>query len=375
MGKIKLLFMIESMKAGGAERQLHELMTGLSPQEFEVKLITWVDNPPFFDSEPPYLWKCYPRRSKFDFKAIITAAQLLKKGQADMVHGFLDTGNFYAAMARQLAGKGVIIASERSSKRKLSLLQRWHKPWAHRRASLTICNSLEGQKFIQTMGVPESHTMVIVNGINTQLFHPKAAQEIPDLKESLGLKADRRYLISVGRIAPVKNQLETIKAFAASNVKEGYDLLLVGASQRDYEILINQEVENLGLHSQVKIIPPVKNIQEYYQVCDVLVLFSLREGTPNALLEAMACGLPCVVSDVGDCPKYVQPRVSGWVVPSRAIDRLSKAFDEIAKTDPTQLRTMGASAKQSLIDLMMDKSSMIQKFTRAYKSLHRQTTP
>lgn len=368
MYKINLLFMVESMKAGGAERQLHEIMTGLSRDYFNVRLLTWVPGDVIF-KPISYKWDQCNRKSKFDLSPIFKAAQLLRMGEVDIIHGFLDTGNLYAVIARMLAGKGIALASERSSHRKLTILQKFHKPWSHRMATLTISNSKIGKVYLQELGISSGKVQIVPNGVDTEIFKPIGKQSVNLTKSSLGLDPDRGVILAVGRIAPVKNQLEIVKAYANSVIKKSHDLVLVGDSSCVYLEQTKLLISNLDLGNRVKIFGAREDIHLFYKVADVLTLFSTREGTPNVVLEAMSCAIPCVVSDVGDCSTYVKDSHTGWLVPSTDVKSLHAVFEEIAATDKIRLVEMGANGLRLLHELQVDKASMIGNFEKLYQSL------
>lgn len=363
-----LLYMVESMKAGGAERQLYEIMNGLGGEEFNVNLITWVPGDGIF-KPLNYTWHQCNRRHKLDLSPILKAARMLKEGEADLVHGFLDTGNLYAVLARKLAGRGIALASERSSHRNLTLLQRIHKPWAHHNASLTIANSITGKTFLEELGISPQKIRIVTNGVDTKLFSPPHGQDMEKLKISLGLDPGRAVMICVGRLAAVKNQLGVIRAYGKSTLKNICDLVLLGDSVKEYQGELERLVAELELQNKVHFYGARKDVHLFYKLADVLVLFSRREGTPNVVLEAMSCALPCVVTDVGDCPTYVENGGSGWVIPSEDVQRLQEVFNEIAKTEKSRLKDMGKAGQKLFFKLKADKNSMIEKFKEIYNSL------
>ncbi|NIR49305.1 glycosyltransferase family 4 protein [candidate division KSB1 bacterium] len=163
-------------------------------------------------------------------------------------------------------------------------------------------------------------------GIDLSYFrdHPPK----PVILQILNLKPGRRYLLFVGRLIRDKGIHELVQSF--KNLAQRYadlDLILVG--EEDEKSKLRAELEQAGLLQRVVFtgIISQQDVARYMNVAEMLVFPSWAEGLPNAVMEAMAAGLPVVASDVGGIPEIVVNGVSGLLVSPRNVAALTKAVD------------------------------------------------
>ena len=149
-------------------------------------------------------------------------------------------------------------------------------------------------------------------GVDAELFRPTGA----NLRQALGL-ADRRIVLSVGRFVPIKNMALLIEALAKmAPADPSLHLLLVGEGpelqslkEQAARLDVTRAVTFAGYVPQAEMAP-------YYHTADLFALGSDFDNSPNVVLEAMACGLPVVATEVGGVAEYVAPR-GGALVPRR----------------------------------------------------------
>ncbi len=130
----------------------------------------------------------------------------------------------------------------------------------------------------------------IQNGVDTKKYYPLDDKQKKDLREKLGLDNDRKVFISVGSLIARKDMTTVIEGFKKYNDENS--LLLIagdGMEKKSIEDIANENIKILG---------NISNVVEYLQASDCFVSASLAEGLPNTVLEAMACGLPCILSDI-----------------------------------------------------------------------------
>ncbi len=124
------------------------------------------------------------------------------------------------------------------------------------------------------------------------------------------------------------------------------ELRLVGNGPR--RPALEQRVRKLGLASQVKFLPPQKDLRRLYQEADIFVLSSVAEALPNVVLEAMAAGLPVVATRVGGVPEAVAPEVTGLLVAPRDEAGLDAALTRLAD-DPETRRRLGRQGRERVV--------------------------
>jgi len=189
---------------------------------------------------------------------------------------------------------------------------------------------------------------VVYNGVDTDRFRP--CTDRAALRDALGLPRGAVLALFVGRVEPEKGVDELFGAFerAAPGVPDLH-LVLVGAGPsldgglaRLARAGLSQRVHAPGrlAHAQVAAM---------MQACDLLVLPSWAEGMPNVMLEAMACGLPPIVTPVGGVPEVIVDGANGCLVPPRAPDALAAALSALA-TSVERRERLGRAALAAILE-------------------------
>lgn len=192
--------------------------------------------------------------------------------------------------------------------------------WALRRADRVIAVSGELASLARSMGVPPGRVKVIGNGVDLVRFRPI---DRASARRSLGVPEGTPLVVSVGHLARVKGfdiVVRAVPEMAAAH--PGLRFVIVGgpaASSGTYPTELHAEIESLGVEDQVTVTgaEPPEKVALWLSAADVFVLASEREGSPNALREALACGCPVIVSDVGDARELVGAQ-AGFIVADRS---------------------------------------------------------
>ncbi|MDZ7336673.1 MAG: glycosyltransferase family 4 protein [candidate division KSB1 bacterium] len=148
------------------------------------------------------------------------------------------------------------------------------------------------------------HKLVqIPNGVDLKRYFPVSAAAKMELRKKLNLPADKNIALFVGKISVRKGVPVLIDAWSNFLQNENIMLCLVGPDniEKEFSHQIRIQIKEKNLENQIIMAGNKKNIAEYMQAADLFVLPSEREGLPNSLLEAMACGLPCIVAAM---PEY-----------------------------------------------------------------------
>jgi teichuronic acid biosynthesis glycosyltransferase TuaC len=189
-------------------------------------------------------------------------------------------------------------------------------------AVLTVGHTLRDR--VVGLGVPAQRVTAFHRGVDTTVFCPGDAWEA---RARLGLPADPRMALWVGRMVPVKGLDVLLEAwhFLASSLREAR-LCLVGDGPRMASL--RRQADRLGLGSSVSFVGsrPHAQLAEWYRAADVTVLPSLSEGVPNVLLESLACGTPFVASDVGGV-REIEAESWRYLVPSGQPAPLAEALE------------------------------------------------
>jgi glycosyltransferase involved in cell wall biosynthesis len=269
----------------------------------------------------------------------------VRKIAPDVVHGYLGTANLLTVLSKAVSGNALSVWGVRSSLVDFSAYGRlalWHfklECVASRFADLIIANSHAGKVFSLGHGFSDTNFEVVHNGIDTDYFLP-AREKGRTLRGRLRLPSfDSGITVvgSVGRLDHMKDLQTLIKA-AAKMASAGEDAVFVhfGGGDAVPEGVLRKLADELGVGAHIIFAGPQEDMCAAYNALDILCLSSLGEGFPNVVGEAMACGVPCVVTDVGDAAEIVGD--TGMVVPPSDPDRIAKALVQLGHRLDNALR-------------------------------------
>lgn len=224
---------------------------------------------------------------------------------------------------------------------RLGALQRW----AHRRVSACIAVSAEAGAEAVSFGIPPSRVVEIPNGMDISAFAPVAPEERARLRRALGLDPSRQVALFLGRLAAAKNPLALLQAWALlkPRLTQSWTLVMVGNGPLRAEV--ERQVRELGMEADVLVVGESKQVSQWLGAADLFVLSSLTEGMANALLEAMACGLPSVVTQVSGMDQLVREPQTGLVVPIDKPEAMASAL-LCLQADPERRQRMGQRARE-----------------------------
>ncbi len=232
--------------------------------------------------------------------------------------------------------------------------------WASRQAKASIGVSAALVDRMRELGMGTDRLHVMRNGVDTQRFHIQLQNEA---QRDLGITHGPAVL-TVGNLHEHKGQRLVLEAFALLHKQQPAARLYIVGEGPDRSWL-QQQAQVLGLADVVTLVGTVPNtdLARWYSAADVLVLASSREGWPNVLLEAMACGTPVVASRVGGVPEIVQTPLSGRVVSERTAAAFAGAIRDLLDQrapDAAQRSTQRAAVRQYAQGFGWDRTSQDQ---------------
>jgi glycosyltransferase involved in cell wall biosynthesis len=175
--------------------------------------------------------------------------------------------------------------------------------WSLRKADMVVTVCVPFARELESFGVRPDRLLVQHNSIRP--FSPASHQVVAELKSSLGIPEEAITLISVGRLSKEKGHIDLITAMTKvkADFKGSQTLRLVIVGDGPERPAIEDKVRELSLSDTVIFAGFQSEVSPYYQIADVAVLPSHSEGSPYALLEAMAAGVPMVATAVGGVPE------------------------------------------------------------------------
>ena len=229
----------------------------------------------------------------------------------------------------------------------------WLDAWAYRQVDLYVCVSQRQEALYRATGSPPERFRLIPNGVDLARFRPAVESERAALRTRFDLSADAAVVLFVGFFSAEKRPNVLFAAWrrlACPSV-----LVFVGVTSGPYYEIdsslareMRDEAERRGVIERVRWVETTTEIEEWYRAADVFVLTSSREGLPNALLEAMATGLPCVASRLpGVTDIVIEHGTNGLLVDVDDVAGFASALDQVLR-DPDDARRLGERARKTI---------------------------
>lgn len=215
---------------------------------------------------------------------------------------------------------------------------------------------------VSTFNLPADAFEVIPNGVDTDTFRPIPSRDA--IRRELGLPLDRFVFLCVGNIKPVKGHDVLIDAFMSTPFPEDTTLIVVGQDYSDGAIPSRAAQHHAG--REIRFVGGTDDMLPFYQSADAFVLPSRWEGVSNALLEALACGLPAIATRIGGNPDVIRDDHNGRLVPVDDPRALSIAMHEFACDDALRFR-LADQARPDVIE-RFGATRMYESIARRYRS-------
>lgn len=354
----KILFFIRSLNAGGAERQLVVTAKGLAEQGHKVTVLTFYSGgfyaDEIIDSKVQLL--SLNKKGRWDLLAFFFRLHsVLRKQAPDVIYSFLGMANVLAVLIRPFVSVTRVVWGVRASNMDLDKYD-WLARWSYwvecrlaRFADVIVANSHAGLEYAVMHGFPEKNMKVIPNGIDGERFRPDKPAG-GRVRKAWGIAEDELLIGLVGRIDPMKGHPAFLEA--AVIIKQQYPkvrFVCVGSGEQEFEKSMHKLATKLGLNDVLVWAGRHSNMVAVYNALDITTSSSsYGEGFPNVVGEAMSCGVPCVVTDVGDSALVVGD--TGLVVAIKDSKALSKAWSAILSLDKAKLEGLSVAARKRVIN-------------------------
>lgn len=357
-------------EVGGAERQTHALARMLLARGHQVMVLTRQLGglPPreVLDGVPVVrAIRTVELGPLFGLTYVLSVARFLLAHRRDwdvihVTHAYLDA--FAAVLTRRLHGLPVVVrpacAGYYGDLARLGRFRVWPLLPALdgltsravirtiARAEAFIANSTELREELIGAGFPAERIVRVPNGVDLNHFHPDPVERSAGARRRLGLPAGP-LLAFAGRLDPQKGLHTLLAAVEPLLARNGEArLLIMGDGPQRPEL--EQVVRRAGLSARVLFRGLVRDVAPYLRGCDIFVFPSVGEGMPNALLEAMASGLPCVASAIGGCTDIVTDGETGLLVPPGDAAAFRGALQRLLQS-PELRAQLGAAARASVV--------------------------
>lgn len=385
MNKTKILYIITKSDVGGAQKYVNDLANNLDKNRFEAKVIYGGRDIKWLSNET-WPWALFLN----DWLAVLEIKKLLEREQPDVMHLNSSKAGVIGALAARLAkGNPRVVFTAHgwvfNPTNAISWPVRRFYILLHKFAALSqdkiICVSeYDYNLALQYKIAPKEKLITIHNGIGQNLkflSKEKAREEILKKLEVINnkLQAEKPWVGSIGRLVKEKNYETFIQAAARmKKQKDGSPVFVLIGEGPELEKL-KVKSENLKVSDKFFFISPSGDDARYLKAFDVFVMSSIKEGLPYILLEAMAAGLPIVVTEAGGIPEMIKNHENGLMVAQKNPEQLAAAIQGILenKSVAKELAEQARKAVEEKFSLekMITETAEIYLLSRSISDLNR----
>ncbi len=384
-GRINILFIINDLKIGGAEKMLLYLISGLDRKVYNPVVCTLLDRGEYRDFLKANDIKYYSLNMQSYYKipfALFKLVKIARRENISIIHSYLFYSDLMARAAGFLAGVPVVITSMRN-------IDLWRTPYHIFIDSLTygfssaiISNSLAGASRLSNIEkIPADKIKVVYNAIKLDEYQRGESYSRQNFRKSIGVGADDIMVVTVARLEEQKDHLSLLKAARLTLEKLSLKKAGVRAARIKFVIAgggalideLKDEAKKLGLSSSVIFLGTRTDIKDILHSSDIFLLTSIYEGMPNAILEAQACGVAVIATDVGGVSEIITDNFNGVLCKPKDIENIAEKLIYLIE-NPGVAEFLAKNALERL-ETKFSCSNLISKTCAIYKNLMVQNAP
>lgn len=365
---VSVLYLTSTLQHAGPTNQLYNLVKYLDRQKFTPHLVTLSPEPlesrwPDFERLGVRLHSLglsrfeglFLARSRLmDYMRTINPGIIQAQGiRADSLLASITPGTPWLLVSHNYPYQDYTMKFGRIKGTAMALL---HLACMKRCRYVVSCSKTNADS-LQCHGID---AIPIQNGVDVLGYRPADADAKLHLRRSLGFHPDASVFISVGSLIPLKNMRTLVEAFMRAETGSGTLLVVLGNGP---------EMASLKAlarhHPGVRFMGSIKDVDAYLKASDVFISASLSEGLPNAVLEAMACGLPCILSDIPSHRELFEAAEQHLFFPPSDVHSLEQLLRKSAAMDLTEL---GMQSRR-IVERGFSDETMSGKYQKLYSKM------
>lgn len=322
--KIHILHAVPGLGPGGMELAMARVIRGLTGEDMRHSIVCLKGEPEIAGQLPReteiHCFHARPNEPQLPFRL----AGLIRKIRPSVIHA-----RNWGAWPDMAVGRLLVWPIVPFIYSFHGLGKAYYMPWRRRLASYflsrittCLCTVSEQSKQLMTArwGWPEHRVQVIPNGVDTSLFYPSQAPP----------QNSRLVIGTVGNLRPVKNHALLIRS-CSELLRRGIDLELRIAGEGEERENLLRLANSMQFNANLKLCGHIQNIPDFLRELDIFILCSDSEQHPNALCEAMACGIPCIATRVGCAEEILENGTCGHLISPGDQKSLTDAINDLMK--------------------------------------------
>jgi glycosyltransferase involved in cell wall biosynthesis len=377
---IKIVHLITSFGLGGSETNLWQLVCHMDNSRFSNTIVTMTDvamldrsvmQPRLHEAGVPF-YSLAMRRGVPSLRAVTQLLRILKKERPQILQTWLYHADLLGLLAGKLGNVPSILWNLQNSFIDMTQYRRMSAIVLRALVSLStfpdivLANSQAGLRFHEALGYKPKRWMYLPNPLDLERFSPQPDARV-QLRRELGVAPDAILIGLVARFDPMKDHTNFI---AAARLLAEYDadlhFVLVGRFIDSNNAALMQLIASSGIAERFHLLGLRPDVNRVTAGFDIACSSSIGEGSPNVIGEAMACGVPCLVTDVGDSAMIVGH--AGKVVPPRDPKAFAEACRSLLDLPPHQRQKLGLCAR-SLAEQRFSLTSVVARYETLYEQL------
>ena len=343
--RLKVIYVIDHLGMGGAQRQLTELVRLISKESFDIEVISLSKEKQDYVAvleEAGIPVTLIDHHGKWSWTTLRAVCQKFREAKPEIVHTWLFTADLYGQLAAFRTGVSHVISAMRNTIDDMP----WHcrlvyKMLSRKTSCITINAEVARFGLVEKLGISSEKIRTIYNGIDLAKF--LLPNRNGHYKEEWKLPKDAKVVAMVARMSRQKDYATFLEA-AKKVTKQFPNTYFVLVGDGPLRPQIERKIQELNLGVQTRVLGACKDAWEIIQHVDVCALATHYEGCSNIIMEAMAASRPIVATDVGGNRELIVHGQTGLLVPPKDSNALASAIQEFLR-DAQKAKIMGEAAR------------------------------
>lgn len=371
------MFLSTGLNIGGAEVMLYRLLSHMNRDKFAPEVVSLMDKGPVgekIESLGIPVNALGMKRGRFDIVSFLRLLRHMRKVRPQLLQTWMYHANLVGSLASKFVGNVSIVwgirhsdITQEAGKKSTMWVTKACASLSKRIPTKIICCSEASKRIHAELGYDTKKMMVIPNGVDVSTFKPDMEAR-NSVRKELGIALDEPLIGFVARFNPQKDHENFFRAAKALlERRPGVHFVLCGEEVTTQNDMLFNWLKDMGAAHSFSLLGRRDDIPRLMASFDVATLASNSgEAFPNVLVEAMACGVPCVATDVGDSAYIIGD--TGLIVPPKEPEALAHSWLRLLDMSREERRNLGTKARERVTS-NFDISIVAAKYEALYEEI------